>query len=151
MRFKVKVITPTGSESIESNNAQDENKLRELYEMMGYTLVEVLEKEEEKTMFDELDPATMAQINNMKGGVPNMGNIGIPAPEPKSSKSTYKEYTDNGVNYRVELDSGKLQKQDWVKLDSDELKDISIEDGNKMVSAYSKKLKLFRLKWIDLG
>ncbi len=151
MRFQVKVILPTGAEKIEFNNAPDESKLRELYSMMGYTVVEIMGKEQEKGMFEGLDADTMAKINNMKGGVPNMGNVGVaPTPSPKAEPS-YKEYTDNGVNYRVELTSGKLQKQDWVKLNTDELKDISIEDGGKMISAYTKKLKLHRLKWVDLG
>lgn len=150
MRFQVKVILPSGAEKIEFNNAPDESKLRELYDMMGYTVVEIMGKEQEKGMFDGLDAATMAKINSMKGGVPNMGNMGVET-RTAPTEPIYKKYTDNGVNYRVEVNSGKLQKQDWVKLDSDELKDISIEDGGKMISAYTKKLKLHRLKWVDLG
>ena len=151
MKFKVKVKLPSGAETIEESTAPDEKKLRELYNMMDYTVVEILGSEKEKSMFDGLDADTMAKINGMKGGVPNMGNIGVPISAPTPKESSYKEYTDNGVNYRVELDSGKLQKQDWVQLDKDELKDISIEEGGKMVSAYTKKLKLFRLEWVDLG
>ena len=73
MKFKVKVITPTGVEKIEENNAPSESKLKELYTMMGYTFVEILGKEEEKGMFDGLDEETLAKIREMKGGVPNMG------------------------------------------------------------------------------
>jgi len=152
MRFKVKVVTPQGKEHIEYNNAVDKNKLQGLYDMMGYQLIEILETEKETSMFEGLDPETMAKIQNMGGGgVPNMGAIAIPQQPQQPQQPKYKEYTDNNINYRVELNSGVLQKQDWVKLNNDELKDISIEDDNKMVSAYTKKMKLYRLKWVDLG
>jgi len=152
MRFKVKVKLPTGDEKVEFNNAPDEKKLRELYSMMGYTVVEIMGKEQEKGMFDGLDAETMAKINQMNGKIPNMGTMDAyqPPTTPKTEPS-YKEYTDNGVNYRVELSVGKLQKQDWVQLDKDELKDISIEEDGKMISAYAKKMKLYRLQWVDLG
>lgn len=154
MRFKVKVKLPTGDEKVEFNNAPNEKKLRELYSMMGYTVVEIMGQEQEKDMFDGLDAETMAKINKMNGKIPNMGTMdAVPAvsvPAPKTEPS-YKEYTDNGVNYRVELSVGKLQKQDWVQLDRDELKDISIEEGGKMISAYTKKMKLYRLEWVNLG
>lgn len=151
MRFKVKVLTPQGKEHIEYNNAVDKNKLKGLYDMMGYELLEILETEKETSMFEGLDAETMAKIKNMSGGVQNMGAITAPQQPTQPQELKYKEYTDNNINYRVELNSGVLQKQDWVKLNTDELKDISIEDDNKMVSAYTKKMKLYRLKWVDLG
>lgn len=151
MRFKVKVLTPQGKEHIEYNNAVDKNKLKGLYDMMGYELLEILETEKETSMFEGLDAETMAKIKNMGGGVQNMGAITAPQQPTQPQELKYKEYTDNNINYRVELNSGVLQKQDWVKLNTDELKDISIEDDNKMVSAYTKKMKLYRLKWVDLG
>ena len=149
MRFKVKVITPQGKEHVEYNNAVDKNKLKALYDMMGYTLLEILETEKETSMFEGLDTETLNKIKSMSGGVTNMGAVAV---QPQQSQQPqYKEYTDNNINYRVEVTSGILQKQDWVKLNNDELKDISIEDDNKMVSAYTKKLKLYRLMWVDLG
>jgi hypothetical protein len=156
MKFKCKIITPNGKENIEEMTAQNEQKLRELYQMMGYQLVEIMEKSEAQNFLADLDPETLAKINGANG-VPNMGGgaskhvPSIPSPTAPPPPPKYKEYSDNGINYRVELNSGKLQKQDWVKLDSDELKDISIDDNGKMVTAYSKKLKLYRLKWVDLG
>ncbi len=151
MRFKVKVVTPQGKEHVEYNNAVDKNKLKGLYDMMGYELLEILETEKETSMFEGLDAETMAKIKNMGGGVQNMGAMTAPQQPTQPQQPQYKEYTDNNINYRVELNSGVLQKQDWVKLNTDELKDISIEDDNKMVSAYTKKMKLYRLKWVDLG
>lgn len=149
MRFKVKVITPQGKEHVEYNNAVDKNKLKALYDMMGYTLLEILETEKETSMFEGLDTETLNKIKSMSGGVTNMGAVAV---QPQQSQQPqYKEYTDNNINYRVEVTSGILQKQDWVKLNNDELKDISLEDDNKMVSAYTKKLKLYRLMWVDLG
>ena len=149
MRFKVKVITPQGKEHVEYNNAVDKNKLKALYDMMGYTLLEILETEKETSMFEGLDTETLNKIKSMSGGVTNMGAVAV---QPQQSQQPqYKEYTDNNINYRVEVTSGILQKQDWVKLNNDELKNISIEDDNKMVSAYTKKLKLYRLMWVDLG
>lgn len=148
MRFKVKVITPQGKEHVEYNNAVDKNKLKALYDMMGYTLLEILETEKETSMFEGLDTETLNKIKSMSGGVTNMGAVAL---QPPPQQPQYKEYTDNNINYRVELTSGVLQKQDWVKLNNDELKNISIEDDNKMISAYTKKIKLYRLEWVDLG
>ena len=149
MRFKVKVITPQGKEHVEYNNAVDKNKLKALYDMMGYTLLEILETEKETSMFEGLDTETLNKIKSMSGGVTNMGAVAV---QPQQSQQPqYKEYTDNNINYRVEVTSGILQKQDWVKLNNDELKDISIEDDNIMVSAYPKKLKVHRLMLVDYG
>lgn len=150
MRFKVKVATDTGAQKIEINNAPNEQELKKIYSMMGYSVIEILSVEKEIRLIDELSPEQMAKLK-ATSGVPNMGGGKVQMPSPTPPTPEYRGYTDNGINYRVELNSGVLQKQDWVKLCTDSLKEIAIEEDGKMYSAHSKKLKLFKLEWVDLG
>jgi hypothetical protein len=156
MKFKCKVITPNGQEHIEEMTAPTKDKLRELYIMMGYQLVEIMGEVEQKNFLDDMEPELLAKLSQVNGGaVPNMGGGVTATPQPRLAGPApvpeYKEYSDNGVDYRVETTSGKLQKHDWVKLSPNDLKNISLEHGGKMVTAYSQKLKLYRLEWIDVG
>ena len=153
MRFKVKVVTDSGKEKIEFNNAVNEKELRKIYKMMGYTITDILDAVKESKLVDELSPEQLAKLRGAGGGVPNMGGGVRPSPvlpvEPPAPE--YKEYTDNGVKYRVESHSAKMQKQDWVKLDNNFLKELAIEADGKMSTAYAEKIKLYKLEWVDLG
>ena len=152
MKFKYKVMTQTGDTKVDSMTASSEGELKRLLSMMGQELVEVLEREKQQSLVEGLSPEQQAKLLGA-GGVPNMGEktaISILADQPKSV-SQYKEYTDNGIQYRVELNTGKLQKRDWIKMAKDDLKDIAIEDNGVLSTAYAKKLTLYRLEWMDLG
>lgn len=159
MRFKYKVLTQTGDTKTDTMTANSEPELKKLLGMMGQELIEVLEREKPPSLVDGLSPEQQAKLMAASaGGVPNMGSVttgAIPETPIAQAQATapkkYKEYTDNGVLYRVELNSGKLQKKSWVKLSRDELKEVAIEDGGELKTAHAKKLTLYKLEWMDLG
>ncbi len=150
MKFTFIVRDQLGKEKKEEGNAQSETKLRELYRMMGYEVVEIIKAEKQSGMLDGIDPATLAALGTKGGAVPNMGNLNAPPPVPQKREPRYKEYEDGGIKYRVELNTGTLQKQGWVKMSADDLKAMAIEQEGKIQNAHSLKLKLFRLEWVDL-
>jgi len=154
MKYHCKVKTPTGDVREEAMTAGSREDLNKVLGMVGYELLEVLREEAPVSLVEGLSPDQKAKLAAAGSSVPNMGGgvSGVmPSQQLPPKPPQYKEYTDNGIQYRVELNTGVLQKKSWVKMSKDDMKYIAVEDKGNLVTAHAKKLTLYRLEWKELG
>jgi len=152
--YEVKVKSGSGKITTERNHATDELELRRLYETLPDQ--EILELklignpiDDELARLTQNNPALAAQIAQPTAAVHQMQVQPAPPPVPQ-----YEYFEDGETQLRFNKTKGQLEKQAWVKVEGDDLKNYAlIPEAEAEIKPLTElpKVTLMKLDWIPVS
>jgi hypothetical protein len=140
------VIGPNGvsipkSKMTELIDRENKAKIEALHKQANFVLQE-MEKEKNKN-----NPKPVIAATD-KPTLPTI-KFEVAVPEPDS----YVYFEEAGIKFRFNKTKNCMEKQDWIKIENDEMDNYAIQSdrGNRITLLKASKIKLLKKEWVQVN